>query len=155
MFVYSLKASTLKLVAILCVAVLTLVTLLALIPTYEPASAGETKINYSNIKSNDERIAFISQFGWQVEPVAKEEAEVTIPKEFDKVFSGYNTIQKNQGLNLEKYKNKTVTRYTYVVTNYPDYDGTVYFNMLVYKDRVIGGDVCSAALDGFIHGFAK
>lgn len=154
MFVYSLKASSLKFAAIIGVAALTLITLFALIPTYEPASA-QTKINYNKIGSNDERIAFIAQFGWEVESVAKEEAEVTIPSEFDKVFSGYNTIQKSQGLNLEKYKNKTVTRYTYVVKNYPDYEGTVYFNMLVYKDRVIGGDVCSAALDGFIHGFAK
>ena len=45
------------------------------------------------------------------------------------------------------------TRYTYEVTNYPDYDGTVYISLLVYKDKVVAGDVCSADVNGFVHGF--
>ena len=87
------------------------------------------------------------------EPV--EVKTVTIPSEFDKVFAAYNELQKEQGLNLSKFKNKEVTRYTFSVTNYPDYDGTVYANVLVYRNRVIGGDVCSADVNGFIHGFEK
>ena len=42
---------------------------------------------------------------------------------------------------------------TFVVTNYPDYEGTVYANVLVYRNRVIGGDVCSADVTGFVVGF--
>ena len=81
--------------------------------------------------------------------------EVTIPAEFDKVFAGYNELQKAQGLDLSKYKKKTVTRYTFTVTNYDGYDGTVYANVLVYRNRVIGGDICSADVSGFIHGFER
>ena len=62
-------------------------------------------------------------------------------------------MQKEQGLNLAKYKGKTVTRYTYKVTNYPDYEGTVYVSLLIYKNKVVGGDVCSADVNGFVHGF--
>ena len=44
---------------------------------------------------------------------------------------------------------------TYVVTNYEGYSGLVYANLLIYRNRVIGGDVCSADTSGFIHGFEK
>ena len=46
-------------------------------------------------------------------------------------------------------------RYTYEVTNYEGAEGTVYANILVYRNRVIGGDICSADVTGFIHGFEK
>ena len=42
--------------------------------------------------------------------------------------------------------------------NYPGYenkDGVIRANILVYDGRVIGGDVCSVELDGFMHGFEK
>ena len=76
-----------------------------------------------------------------------------IPKEFDDVFTNYNAIQKTQGCNLEKYAGKRCKRYTYVVTNYPGQTDNVRANILVYKDKVIGGDVCSLELGGFMHGF--
>ena len=88
-----------------------------------------------------------------VEPEADEVVEVQIPKEFDDVFTNYNAIQKTQGCNLEKYAGKRCKRYTYVVTNYPGQTDNVRANILVYKDRVIGGDVCSLELGGFMHGF--
>ena len=58
-------------------------------------------------------------------------------------------------LDLSKYKKKNVMRYTYEVTNYEGANGTVYANILVYRNRVIGGDICSADMKGFIHGFEK
>jgi hypothetical protein len=78
---------------------------------------------------------------------------VTIPTEFDKIFAAYNELQKSQGLNLAKYRGKDVTRYTFSVSNYKDFEGTVYANVLVYRNRVIGGDLCSADVTGFVAGF--
>ncbi len=46
-------------------------------------------------------------------------------------------------------------RYTYEITNYEGYEGTVYVNLLVYRNKIVGGDVCSADASGFIHGFEK
>ena len=80
---------------------------------------------------------------------------MTIPADFDRVFVGYNQIQKEQGLDLSAYRRKEVTRYTYEVTNYPDYEGKVLANVLVYRGNVIGGDICSEAKDGFVHGFSR
>ena len=76
--------------------------------------------------------------------------DVELPRIFDAVYAKYNDVQKQQGLDLSKYKRKKVTRYTYEVTNYDGYEGTVYANVIVYRGRVVGGDLCSAAPDGFV-----
>ena len=100
MFVYSIRASSLKFFGVITVSVLALISLLALIPTYEPTAAvmstTET-IRYDKIKTNEDRIAFLAQFGWEVEAAPREECTVTIPAQFDKVFLGYNELQKQQG----------------------------------------------------------
>ena len=172
MFVYSLKASTLKFFAVVCVALAALVALIAFVPAYTGASTATGNggsvqsgtvdggqntsamvYRYDKVKSADDAAEFLTQFGWTVDAGSVETANVTIPSEFDKIFAGYNEMQKAQGLDLSKYKRKSVTRYTFTVTNYKDYDGTVYANVLVYRNRVIGGDICSADVSGFIHGF--
>ncbi len=158
MFIYSLRASTLKFFAVICVALATLITLIAFVPAYGQDSEYVSKnmdIDYDGIKTNEDRIEFLKQFGWEVKSEPKESVEVTIPSEFDKIFTGYNEIQKRQGLDLSDYKKKKVMRYTYEVTNYEGAEGTVYANILVYRNKVIGGDVCSADVTGFIHGFEK
>ena len=158
MFIYSLRASTLKFIGIVGVALVALITLIVFIPTDRPTTAAVSEsavYHYDRIKTPEDRIAFLRQFGWEVEQTPAEEAEVQIPAEFDKVFAGYNEIQKAQGLDLGRYKNKKVMRYTYIVTNYPDYQGKVLANLLVYRNKVIGGDICTADVHGFIHGFEK
>lgn len=162
MFVYSLKANTIKFFGVLCVALIALITLIAFLPSYEPDTAAVGKngestvsISYDKIKTNEDRIKFLEQFGWKVTSEPLETEEVVIPSDFDKVFAGYNEIQKSQGLDLGKYRKKRLTRYTYEVTNYDGYDGTVYANLLIYKGRVVGGDICSADVGGFMQGFEK
>ncbi len=159
MFIYSMRASTIKLVGVICVALTVLITLIAFVPTYAVSGAtdadADVRYSYDKIKSAEDAANFLTQFGWNVNTTPIEVKTVTIPSEFDKVFSAYNEIQKEQGLNLTKYKNKDVTRYTFGITDYPGYDGTVYANVLVYRNRVIGGDICSADVTGFVHGFEK
>ena len=159
MFIYSLKASTIKFFAVVCVALATLITLIAFIPVAavddNVAAAANADFDYSGIKTNDDRVKFLSQFGWQVDPEAVESIEVTVPEEFDKIFTAYNELQKRQGLDLTKFKGKNVQRYTYKILNYDGYDGTVYANILVYRNKVIAGDVCTADTKGFMHGLQR
>ena len=95
MFVYSFKASTLKIAGLAALSLALLIVLIAIIPSM--GSGSQTKadkvgevaaaaINYDKIKTNEDRIAFLAQFGWEVEPEPAEEATVTIPSEFDRVF---------------------------------------------------------------------
>ncbi len=172
MFIYSFKASSIKFFGIICVALAALITLIAFVPAYagedspkqgggvavdapEAESGVTVSIRYDKVKSADDAAGFLSQFGWVVDAGSAEAKDVTIPAEFDKIFAGYNEMQKSQGLDLSKYRKKTVVRYTFVVTNYEGYEGTVYANVLTYRGRVIGGDICSADVNGFIHGFEK
>lgn len=162
MFIYSLRASTVKLVGVVCVALTVLITLIAFVPTYSIPSqsvantdAQSVSYSYDKVKNAQDVISFLSQFGWEVGSEPVEVKTVTIPAEFDKVFAAYNEMQKEQGLNLSKFKNKDATRYTFAVSNYEGYEGTVYANVLVYRNRVIGGDICSADVSGFVHGFEK
>ncbi len=160
MFVYSVRASTLKFFAVICVSLAALITLIALVPTIGqsdvPTGAEQTEektIRYDKVKDAAGAAEFLAQFGWSVDAANVQTVEVTLPREFDKVFAGYNELQKRQGLELSKYRNKNVTRYTFPVTNYSGYDGTVYANVLTYRGRVIGGDLCSADITGFVAGF--
>ena len=102
----------------------------------------------------EERIEFLNAFGWEVNTNPVEVKEVIIPLEFTDVYTNYNAIQKKQGFDLETYKGKRVKLWTYAVKNYPN-QSDVYANLLVYDGNVIGGDICSVELDGFMHGFNK
>ncbi len=160
MFVRSIKMSTLRLVSIAALAIIATLVLVILVPSATPSESviaeGETReIRFDKIKSDSDRVSFLSQFGYTVEETPIESVEVTVPKDFDKVFAAYNELQKENGLDLGRYKGKKVMRYTYKVTNYPGYSGDVYASVLVYKNKVIGGDVCSADPSGFAHGFEK
>ncbi len=83
-------------------------------------------------------------------------AEVIIPAEFDEAYEKYNEIQKKQNLDLSKYSGKRAKRWTYEVKNYPGYEnkkGFIQANILIYDGMVIGGDICSVELNGFMRGF--
>lgn len=157
MFIYSVRAGTLKFVGAICVALVAMITLIAFLPGTNNAvvdtGATTQSVKYEKVKDAADVAAFLSQFGWQVKAEPIEVKEVVIPSEFDRIFTNYNEIQKQQGLDLTRYKRKTATRYTMEITNYGDYEGKVYANVIVYHNRVIGGDICSADVSGFMHGF--
>ena len=146
--------------SVVLLAVAALAALVIFVPAYQPVSAGAdssdeaVRISYDRIKTNEDRVKFLSQFGYEVSEDPIETVEITLPEKFDKVYAGYNELQKAQGLDLSKYRRKTVMRYTYEVKNYDGYNGgKVLANVIVYRGRVIGGDVCSADPQGFVHGF--
>ncbi len=160
MFVCAVRANTLKFIGIIGAAVLSLALLVLFIPSYETVTTGAIaeaagSFRYDKIKSEADVRAFLEQFGWQVSESPTEQVDIRIPGQFDKVMNAYNELQKSQGLDLSRYRDKDVVRYTYQVTNYPDYNGTVYANVIVYKHKVIGGDICSSDVTGFITGFIQ
>ena len=111
------------------------------------------KITDLAAENNEQRINYLNQFGWEVNQEPSEIVEVAIPTEFNDVYERYNVIQKKQGFDLSPYRGKTVKRWTYDVANYPDNRPNVKANILVYENKIIGGDIYSLELDGFMHGF--
>ena len=102
---------------------------------------------------NAARVAFLASFGWSGPEEPAETAEVAIPAEFGQVYENYNRLQQSQGFDLTPYKGKTATRYTYTITNFPEQED-MQAHLLVYENRIIGGDLSSPRLDGFMCGFA-
>lgn len=102
--------------------------------------------------TNDERLAFLQSYGWQVEPTPTQTQDVRIPQEFNDVFTKYNDLQKEQGFDLSRYAGKTAKRYVYAVANHPDGEPEHFATVLVHKNMIIGGDVTGAAGKG-LHSF--
>jgi hypothetical protein len=104
-------------------------------------------------RTNDERIAFLTSFGWEVETEPIEILEVVIPEKFDDIYAAYNDMQKSQGFDLSKNTGDRCKRFAYRITNYPGVEEPVRAHLLVFKDKVIGGDICSEVAGSFMHGF--
>lgn len=106
-----------------------------------------------HIRSNDDRLAYLNSLGWQVsdQPMATE--ELLIPEVFDESYSDYLALQLDQGFDLTQYCGKRIKRYTYQILNYPSGDEPVQVALLIYKNRVIGGQVQSSS-GSFLHGLA-
>jgi hypothetical protein len=155
MFIYSVRASSIKFFLVLILALSLLLGLLVL-GRAETVGASSNAISFEGIKTNEDRIKFISQFGLTVKESEKEAVEFSVPSDFDRIISGYNEIQRSQGLDLTRYKNKKVTRYTYEVTGISDSasdkipDGEALVNLIIYKGTVIACDISSSDPESFI-----
>lgn len=154
MFVYSVKSSRLKLILLMALVAAAVAAMLILSDSDTPAANDGGIV----LRASDaaERTAFLSQFGWEFEPDPVEVTEIIIPSELDEGYAAYNEIQKAQSLDLSLYAGKRAKRWTYAIKNYPGYEGAsgcVQANIIVYEGMVIGGDICSTELDGFVRGF--
>ncbi len=162
MFVFSFKASTLKYIGVMSLCAMAVVMTVALVPSDNISTGFENKVvevaaerktgDFKNVKTNEDRVSFLESYGWQVGQEPSYSGVVTIPEEFNAVYEEYNELQKTLGLNLGKYRGKEVELYSYPVTNAGE---TAYATLLIYKNKVIGGDVSSASPDGFITSFEK
>ena len=71
MFVYSVRASTIKFFSVIVLTLLVLVGILALGSSAEDSVyTASSNIDFSGVKTNDERVGFISRFGITVKPEA-------------------------------------------------------------------------------------
>lgn len=117
-----------------------------------PSAAAGQAVSPKGVKTEEDRLAYLGAYGWLVkeEPLAVE--ELAIPEEFGPEYTDYLALQSQQGFDLSRYAGKTVKRYTYEILNYPTGETGVQASLLMYKNTVVGADVLSPALDGFIHG---
>ena len=113
------------------------------------AASAEVK----NIRTNDDRLAYLGGLGWQVSPQPIATEELLIPEKFDDSYADYLKLQADQGFDLNQYCGKRVKRYTYQLTNYPGQDEPVQVALLIYKNRVVGGQIQSSS-GSFLHGLA-
>lgn len=109
--------------------------------------------NASNgkVTDTDSAAAYLLALGWEVDQTSCQSQSTVLPEYFDATLSDYNKLQLEQGFDLEKFAGKEITVYTFQVTNYPNSTCDVLACLMTCKSRVIGGDIHSAEMDGFMH----
>lgn len=155
MFILSVRSNKKKKILALAVIALVVVAATAAVlhSRAEPQAKSANKTYSLSAATNDQRIAFFRQFGWEVDSEPVGVNDVKIPETFDDVYLAYNNIQQEQGLDLEPYRGLTCSQWIYNVTNFPE-EESMRGTLLVYNGRVIGGDLSTPALDGFMTGFS-
>ena len=155
MVIVSAKVSKRKILMGVIAAVCVILLLVFLCSKAEESTGTEQNpVQTLEAATNEERIAFLASFGWEVQETPIETQEVRIPEEFNDVFTRYNQLQQSQGFDLLDYAGKAAKRYVYAISNYPDGSQDYYATVLVHKNKIIGGDVTSTAQGGRMHGFA-
>ena len=151
MFVMTARVNKKKIVGILAAAAALIALLIMLF------SGGETAAPTAapSVATNDGRVQFLKDFGWDVAASPVESGQVKIPTASTEVFDRYNTLQKSQGYDLSQYAGKTVMRYVYKINNFPGATDPVHATLLIYKDQVIGGDITNTAANGTMQALTK
>lgn len=98
---------------------------------------------------------FLEKRGWHAGAIV-EEREIEIPESFSDVYERYNELQKESGFDLLNYRAQRVKQFTFEIMNSATPDGqplqSAYAHVLTYGNRIIGGDISSASLSGFMCG---
>lgn len=131
--------------------VIVLLGALALLGAILLFAGGNSTPTATTLASNDGRVAFLQNLGYEVTTSPVTSGQVRIPDTSDRIFEKYNQLQKSAGYDLSQYAGKLVMRYVYKVNNYHNSTEPVYATLLIYKDAVIGGDITDTAPQGQIH----
>ncbi len=151
MFVYSFKASGLKLIAGICACFI----IVAAVVVFLPDAGSSLNVNkiYSvkelekiDVRKESGRVEYLSALGYCVKEEAVNKAEETIPKVFDAATEKYNELQRAQGFDLSRCSGKKVKGYTYEIKTLPDGtnvgEGLFFATVVVCKNKVVAADVC-------------
>ena len=155
MLIWTLKFDKKKAAFWVLMAALVLIGIVLLLGTRSHAAPAASGAGPSaSVKSEKARVAYLAECGWKVESPPMKEETVLIPKEFSPVFEEYNDLQKQQGFDLSRYSGKEVKLYTYRVLDSRLGDNVLAM-LYVSNGSVIGGDVHSTSLDGFMCGLRQ
>lgn len=108
------------------------------------------KQNEIPAKTNAERLEFISELNIKSEESAYEEKSLKIPNVFGEVYKSYNSIQKKAGFDLSAFAGCEAKIYSYKIKNSKEFGNNAFVHLIVYKNCVIGGDISSSELAGFM-----
>lgn len=104
------------------------------------------------LDSFNARKDFLENLGYTIDKNFTEEIKIIVlPTSFSKVYLNYNELQKQNGFNLEKYKGFEITQHTIKVFDETKRDD-LYAHILLHNGRLIGGDIATTAIDGFMKG---
>ena len=148
MFIYTAKLSKGKMAIVAAIAA-AVILLMILLMNRGTGTSMETTA--PKLSTPEARVEYLASCGYTVSPEPLRTQEVLIPKEFTEVYDQYNSLQQSQGFDLLKYRGKRVMQYVYAIENWPEENSDpVYATLLVYKNKLIGGDISRGGEDGFL-----
>ena len=100
---------------------------------------------YSTSAKNISEIKHLAEnFGINIADDSPIIENIRIPMQFNSVYQEYNSLQHDIGMDLEKYRGESCTKYTF------DMDENFVLNIIVYNNHFIGGDISEKDFNGII-----
>lgn len=156
MFVFSVKASKMRLITMAFCAVVLVVLVLAVTARPSSTAANGASTGGTTVPGGSEtaRVALLRSLGYRVElPVASVE-EVLIPDVFDEQTTRYNQLQQTAGMDLQPYHGKRLKCWTYALQDDVSGEDTV-AHLYEYKDTIVAGDISATRADGFMRALTR
>lgn len=125
--------------------VVTFFLILVAVFIFEAAAIGGN--NHSKYSAENNGLVFLEKHGISVDVSTFAVDEIKMPSKFNDIYENYNNLQKRAGFDISLYRGKTVKKLSYRVNGYEE---VVFVNLLVFDNKIIGGDISSTALDGFM-----
>ena len=152
MFVCAVKATWKRVAVILLVAAAVIGLLVLLLGGCESPAEETAAPQPVRLTTVSEMVAWLAEEGIEVDSDSLVQDTVTIPQPFDDIYTQYNQLQLEAGFDLSPYQGRTVDRSCFTVLNYPGQEDGVLVHLLCCDGELIGGDLCSVRLDGFLTG---
>ena len=81
------------------------------------------KENTITLADTAEMADYLQQLGWQVEPDPIETLDLQLPQTLGDTWGDYAAMQTEQGLPFADFAGQPIRRYTFRITNYPEWTG--------------------------------
>ena len=137
MFVVTLNKASLKKVGIgaMCCA---LVAFSALLGRYISTRTVAVSASGNKIESAQDIQTWFTGYGLEVDGASITADKVKIPRKWDDSFSAFNGVVQQSGMDLTRYKGKTVEKWTALIPAASKGDLSQYGVLLVYRKKAIG-----------------
>lgn len=97
--------------------------------------------------NESELCAFARKIGLDAKRGVYLEREITLPAEFDSIYSDYNKLQKSIGLDLYPYRGKSAKLYRCYIGKHGAAESAV-ATFIVCDGKIIGGDISDEVAGG-------
>lgn len=105
-----------------------------------------------DVSTLEGREMFLNELGWEIDVTSEDCRNIVLPERMEGIMADYNRMQQEQGYDLSKHAGEDCKQYSYFVTNYPNCSQTVIVTLYIQGKTVIGGDIHTAEINGFMHG---
>lgn len=137
MFVVTLSKTNLKKagIGVMCCA---LVAFSAVLGRYISSRTVSVSASANKIESAQDIQTWFTGYGVDVDGASITADKVKIPRKWDDSFSAFNGVVQQSGMDLAKYKGKTVEKWTALIPAASDGENSRYGVLLVYKNKAVG-----------------